>query len=153
MLDEGLGELHRADQVDLQDAVPLPIVGLAERRMMLPEPRVAQENVDGLAAELARKGVDRREIGDIELEHAHVALDRACGVRRVGIETGREDSVAVGSVLTGELGAEPGITAGDQNGWHAYPLRFSPRRQAPTARATRCLRRGSTDAPGFEANG
>src|SRR5207248_328865 len=118
MLDEGLGELHRADQVDVEDAVPLPIVGLAERRMMLPEPRVAQENVDGLAAELSRKSVDRRQIGDVELEDAHVALDRVCRVRGVRIETRRQDSIALCRVLTGELDAESGIAAGDQNRWH-----------------------------------
>ena len=80
MLDEGFGELHRTDQIDVHDAMPVCKVGLAERRMMLPESRIADENVDGLVSELAGQRIDRRKIGDVELEHAHIALDRARGV-------------------------------------------------------------------------
>ena len=67
MLDEGLGELHRADQVDVQDALPLCIVGLAEKRMKPSDSGIAEKNVDGLLPQLARQRVDRRQIGNVEL--------------------------------------------------------------------------------------
>ena len=67
MFDEGLGEFHRTDQVDVQDTVPVPIVGLAEKRMRPSDPGVAEKDVDGLVSQLGGQRVDRRQIGNVEL--------------------------------------------------------------------------------------
>src|SRR6266699_5896023 len=99
MLDEGLGEFHRTDQVDVQDAVPVRIVGLAEKWMRPSDPGVAEENVDRLVSQLAGERVDRRQIGDVELHDSHVPLDGTRSCRRVGVETRCEYSIALGGVL------------------------------------------------------
>src|ERR1700675_4256135 len=102
MLDEGLGESHRTDQVDVQDAVPVRIVGLAEKRMRPSNPGVAEENVDGLVSQLAGQRVDGRQIGDVELQDSYIPLDRTRGFRGAGVETSCEDSITLGGVLASE---------------------------------------------------
>src|SRR5690606_22339130 len=146
VLDQRLGELHRPDQVRLEDAAPVVVVGLAERRVRPADAGIADEDVDRGAGETTTERGDVAMVGDVELQHLDVPPNRAGVVRGVRVQAGRQHLMPFRRILSNELDTEAGIAAGNNDRCHGKSYRILSERGTCAPPAAELSRQAMTKA-------